>query len=99
MPNPPVPLPQLTLARTDADFRAIARAIRDYGTEDLERFRSIKQLIDARAKTAAIADYLKRAMTDRSLQLEAQNDLAELRLRQERRIGQLISNRSRGVNS
>jgi N6-adenosine-specific RNA methylase IME4 len=73
----------------------ITQALLAYGRRDLERVGSIEQLLDQRRKTAAIEDYIAHAMHDRVYQLQAQNAIAELRLRQERKIGEWLAARER----
>lgn len=87
--------PRLQLVKTDREFAEIARDIREFGILDLQRDFSLDHMMDAREKTKAIESYLPGLIKDRGLQLEAQNDLAELRIRQERRIGYLLTNSER----
>lgn len=79
-----------SIALNDKDFATIAREIKDYGIADLARDFAIDEIITARNKSSAIEQILSRCIKDRDLQLDAQNDIAELRLRQERRIGQML---------
>lgn len=73
----------------------IAEAILDYGRRDLEQVRTIEDLLDRRRKTAAVEEYVARAVRDREYQLQAQNAIAELRIRQERKIGEWLAARPR----
>jgi N6-adenosine-specific RNA methylase IME4 len=77
--------------RAESDFVAIAHAIREYGAEELRHYTTIQQVMDAHAKLAAIQEYIRRAVADVDVQLAAQNDLTELRLRQERRAGEMLA--------
>jgi N6-adenosine-specific RNA methylase IME4 len=73
----------------------IAQAVLAYGQRDLERVQSIEELLDQHRKTAAIEDYITHSLRDREHQLDAQNAIAELRLRQERKIGEWLATRPR----
>lgn len=78
------------LAATDHDFLHLSELILNYGKADLATVQNIETIADARAKVLAAGQYISRAIKSRELKLEAQNNIAEIRLRQERYIGQLL---------
>jgi N6-adenosine-specific RNA methylase IME4 len=80
----------LDKAKDDNDFAQIARLIKEYGIADLDADRTVEDLIKARDKVSAVETLIARCVKDQDLQLQAGNDIAELRLRQERRIGQML---------
>jgi hypothetical protein len=47
--------------------------------------------VSRRPRGGAFEDYARLTIRDLDLQLDAQNDLAELRLRQERRLGEMLA--------
>jgi len=92
-----VPAASASLLATDAPngpgdetLVILSAQLKEYGRWDLEQANSVADIVDLRAKTEAVKSYILRAIRDRTHRLEAQNNLAELRLRQERRIGQLL---------
>lgn len=84
-------VPALTILRTDEEFLAAAAAIRAAGLARLEAVQSIDELIDQHNKTAAMERYVSSAIKMREAQLAAQNDIADLRVREESRIGQWLA--------
>jgi len=78
------------IAKTDQDFVEIARMIHCYGLEQLATYDSIEQIADTRLKAKALHEYITKSIKDRELRLEAGNNLAELRIRDEREIGRWL---------
>ena len=81
----------LSLAKTDAELLAIARTILKDGRRQLASVDLLDQIVDRRHKTRAMEQYISKTVRERRVKLEAQNTIAELRLRQERKIGQMLA--------
>lgn len=79
------------LEASDQEFLKISELINRYGQHDLEQIRDIRALKDDRERVNAIGLYIARVIHSNTVKLEAQNNIAEVRLRQERRIGELLA--------
>ena len=82
---------EFSLAKTDSELLAIARTILELGRRELASVDVVDHIVHIRHKTLAMEHYISKTVRDRKVKLEAQNAIAELRLRQERKIGQLLA--------
>ncbi len=78
------------LAKTDWDFIQVTERIRDTALALLNEESDIDTLLDRRNKAQAIGEYITRKVRAREAKLEAQNNIAEIRIRYERELGRLI---------
>jgi 16S rRNA G966 N2-methylase RsmD len=84
---------------TDLNFVHISELIMAYGKNDLATMQSIDAIVDARAKTDAIGRYITKMIKSMELKLEAQNNIADIRIRQERKIGQMLKDMAKNPGS
>jgi N6-adenosine-specific RNA methylase IME4 len=91
MSDLPEVLRLLPLSETDAQRLDRARQIHRQGLEELVPGQSLNRIIDVHHKLIALQGYIKQAMDDLGMKLLAANELAELRLRQERLVGEWLS--------
>jgi N6-adenosine-specific RNA methylase IME4 len=79
--------------RAASDEQLLAVAVQAYqeGLRALDGTRHLTDILDLRARTVAAEQYLGRMLRGRAVRLQAQNLLAELRLREERAIGHYLA--------
>ena len=77
------------LAKTDQDFVNITEQIRESALAQLEENSDFSNLKDTRDKAKALQDYIAKKVRSREAKLEAENNIAEVRLRYERELGKL----------
>jgi N6-adenosine-specific RNA methylase IME4 len=82
---------QLLAQAAEPELARLTLCLLDYGRHELERARSVDALLRQRDGTLAAEELLARLVRGRAHKLAAQNHLAELRLRQERRIGRWLA--------
>lgn len=82
---------QAKLAKTDDDLVALTANILHYGVQILEAETNIRIVKDTHDKVAALQAYFARQIQSRSARLQAQNNLAELRIRQECKLGDMLN--------
>lgn len=78
------------LEATDDEFLRISELVLRYSTADLAEIDDIQRIVDDRSRLQAVGRYIASVIRSRSIKLEAQNNIAEARLYQERRIGELL---------
>lgn len=78
------------LAKTDAEYAKVTEMMRDIALAALKDNLAIEQLVDTRNQSKVLQDYITKKIRARDMKLEAQNNLAEVRIRYERELGNLI---------
>jgi hypothetical protein len=79
------------LERTDDDFLSATEKLREVALSFLNEKYDLQVVLDAKDKVQALGEYLVKKVKARESKLAAQNNIAEIRLRYERQIGQLLS--------
>ena len=82
---------QLPVRQAGAQLLALVTQLYQAGLRELDAYRGVEELADARQKVLAIQTYISHLLGERASRLKAQNLLAEPRLRQERAIGVWVS--------
>lgn len=78
------------LAKVDQDFVFISERIREEALKALEGETTIAAMLEGKNRAQAIGEYITRKIIARDAKLEAQNNIAEIRIRYERELGKLI---------
>jgi 16S rRNA G966 N2-methylase RsmD len=78
------------IAKTDNDFVRASEYMRELALKSLEDNSDIGALIDTRNQAKALGEYIAKKVKSREAKLEAENNLAEIRIRYERELGKLI---------
>lgn len=78
------------LAQTDWDFVRLTETIREFALAELDSDPSVDSLLDRKNKVQALGGYIAKKIKASEAKLEAQNNIAEVRICCEREIGRLI---------
>lgn len=78
------------LAKVDADFVVVSERIREAALAFMRDETNIAALLEGKNRAQAIGEYITRKIIARDAKLEAQNNIAEIRIRYERELGKLI---------
>jgi DNA methylase len=87
----PAIISSLPPARTDSEWLQVAQTIHDLGVAELTTAQALKTIIEAHHQVQAYEHYVQLAIQDRDIKLQAANELNDLRIRQERWIGEWLA--------